>query len=333
MEQEESGHNDITEEKEGVPTLPQLFVALGILLLVFGSSYIPALKDSQKTQPQTELERSVRNSLDANEVARSNPFDTIQVDATAAYVWDVTKQRALYNKNASSQLPLASLTKLMTAVVVNETFKKGDTVEITLEAIRQEGESGFLDGEIWDVGELLDLTLVSSSNDGAYALAAAAGAALSPLDDPTEIFVKAMNSKAEQLGLSQTYFTNPTGLDATEAQSGSYGSARDMAFLMEHIIKTSPAFMEHTTEPEITVQDTDGIAHTASNTNPTVDSVPGLLGSKTGYTVLAGGNLVIAYNAGLNRPVIISVLGSTPEGRFDDVLKLTKASQEYILNN
>lgn len=337
MEQEENQHNEEeeVEEKgeEGVPTLPQLIVALGILLLVFGSSYIPALRDSQENQPASLLEQSIRNSLEKQDIVKENPFENIKLDAMAAYVWDISKQRALYSKNASAQLPLASLTKLMTAIVVEETFDEKEIIEITLDAIRQEGESGLLDGELWNVRELLDLTLLTSSNDGAYALAVAAGTSLSPDDDPAKIFVRAMNRKAEQLGLSQTYFTNPTGLDTTEAQSGSYGSARDMAFLMEYIVTTLPSILENTSKTQITVTDTEGIELIASNTNQTVNSVTGLLGSKTGYTVLAGGNLVIAYNAGLNRPIVISVLGSSPEGRFQDVLKLTEASRTLILNN
>lgn len=336
MEQEENQHNKPKDEmrEEGVPTLPQLIVALGILLLVFGSSYIPALKDNQKDQPASLLEQSVRRSSEEQDAREVNPFENIELDAMAAYVWDISKQRALYSKNASAQLPLASLTKLMTAVVAHEIIGDEGVIEITLDAIRQEGESAFLDGELWNVRELLDFTLLTSSNDGAYALAAAAGALLSPNDDePDEIFVRAMNRKAEQLGLSQTYFTNPTGLDTTEAQSGSYGSARDMTFLMEYIVTTQPSILENTSKTQITVRDMEGVELIASNTNQTVDSVAGLLGSKTGYTVLAGGNLVIAYNAGLNRPVVISVLGSSPEGRFQDVLKLTEASRTLILNN
>ena len=71
----------------------------------------------------------------------------------------------------------------------------------------------------------------------------------------------------------------------------------------------------------------------AQNTNYFVDQVPNIIASKTGFTDLAGGNLVIAYDAGLNRPIIISVLGSSEEGRFKDALKLLEASMEEIQNS
>jgi D-alanyl-D-alanine carboxypeptidase len=70
--------------------------------------------------------------------------------------------------------------------------------------------------------------------------------------------------------------------------------------------------------------------YSAENTNVVIDKIPNLIASKTGYTDLAGGNLVIAFDAGLNHPIIISVLGSTEKGRFSDVLQLVQATLKQL---
>jgi D-alanyl-D-alanine carboxypeptidase len=74
----------------------------------------------------------------------------------------------------------------------------------------------------------------------------------------------------------------------------------------------------------------DGFIHTAENTNKQVYSFPGLLGSKTGYTDYAGGNLAVVFDAGLNHPIAVVVLGSSLDGRFTDVRKLVDATAEYM---
>ena len=324
-----------TPRDSGMPTLTQLTVALGVLALVFGSSYIP---DIQKRFSDQELAEPPKPTT--REVAREriNHFANVNITADAAYVWDVTNQRALYNKNAGAQLPLASLTKLMTALVAYERLGEDIAIAIPLEAILEEGDSGFSSGQEFEAGSLIDLTLISSSNDGAHALAAAAGNAVNlernhTNKNVTESFLELMNRRAEEIGLSQTYFTNPTGLDASVSRSGSYGSARDMAFLMEHIVIHQSEILERTTNQSLDIHDEVGNVLTATNTNEIATDIPGLIGSKTGFTALAGGNLVVAFDVGLNHPVVISVLGSTRDGRFEDVRTLVQSTQKTFLND
>ncbi len=319
-----------TDPDAHVPTIPQLCVALAILIVVLGSPYLFTLFNIQApgiahTKPQEQRATSMG-------APAKDPFEGVALTAEAAYVWDVSSQRALYNKNAHAQLPLASLTKLMTALVAYDTFTDDAVVPITLSAIGQEGENGFLDGDRWNIRKLVEYTLMTSSNDGAYAIAAAAGSTLEvPGVEPEQAFIDRMNKKADEIGLSQTYFTNPTGLDRSETESGSYGSARDVAFLMEYIIKNKPELLQSTTKKVEAFTDERGAVHDATNTNQTVNDITNLIGSKTGYTLLAGGNLVIAFDAGLNHPIVISVLGSSQEGRFVDVETLAARAQEAIL--
>ncbi len=316
----------LSSEENRVPTIPQLCVALGILGLVLGSpTLVHYVSEATQRASAPALEQA-RVPEHAPSFLADNAFDSTRIEATSAYVWDVAQQRALYTKNASAQLPLASLTKLMTGLVAYEAYGKDTIVPITLTAIKQEGESGLRQGDEWSAQELLEYTLMTSSNDGAYALAGSVGLALRAEEaiSPENAFINLMNTKAEELGLSNTYFTNSTGLDTSTAQSGSYGSARDMAFLMEHIIKNTPDLLLHTKKTTAVFHDTAGNTFSATNTNQHIANILNPLGSKTGYTDLAGGNLVVAFNIGLNHPIIISVLGSSREGRFTDVEALVQ---------
>jgi D-alanyl-D-alanine carboxypeptidase len=220
----------------------------------------------------------------------------------------------------------------MTVMLAKEILQDEDVVTIPAAALDQVGESGILAGETFTFETLAAYTLLTSSNDGAYALAAAAGTELDS-DEPANAFVQAMNIRSQELELSQTYFRNPTGLDLTETEAGAYGSARDVAFLLSYIINNYADLLEATTDRETAVFNLVGSYHSAENTNPVVNQIAGLLASKTGYTTLAGGNLAVAFEAGINRPVVVVVLKSSYQGRFSDVLALvdavrTKLAQE-----
>jgi D-alanyl-D-alanine carboxypeptidase len=250
-----------------------------------------------------------------------NPFEHLILEGEAVYVFDARTGKTLFSKNEEASLPLASLTKVMTALVAS--------------GVSENTSVASLDGEKWNLKELLDYTLVVSSNNGASAIAGAGGALLSqktsePEMGDEEIFIQKMNEEARALHLAQTFYLNPSGLDVTDTLSGAYGSAKDMALLFAHILKEKPALMEATAYDSLRFRSLDGTSYAAENTNIVARTIPGLLASKTGYTNLAGGNLVIAFDAGPAHPIIVSVLGSTQEGRFTDVEKLVKASVEKI---
>jgi len=256
-------------------------------------------------------------------------FANVTVGAQSALVFDVRNNKILYEKNADKVLPLASITKLMTALVAKEIIDDNSRVTIGEEAIDQSGDGGVSLGEKFSYQNLSNLTLVSSSNDGAYALAAAAGLALSQ-SDPAAAFVKAMNVRAEELGLNSMSFRNPTGLDITETESGAYGNAKDVSKLMSYIVENYPEVLEETSKSSDVVYNEAGQRHQVENTNEVADMIVNLLASKTGYTTLAGGNLVVEFDAALDRPVIVVVLGSTYQGRFSDVLRLVEATRNQL---
>jgi D-alanyl-D-alanine carboxypeptidase len=249
----------------------------------------------------------------------SNSFDEKKIEARAIYVYDLVSQKPLFSLNAESQLPLASLAKLMTAVVAREILPADAIVAVSKEAVLQEGDVGLVVGERLIPKDLIDIMLVGSSNDAAYALAEAVeqivGRATSDI----------MNQKADEIGLEQTYFLGPTGLDISNNLSGAYGSARDVSLLMEYILYKYPSLLEATRHESIAVSSVDGsITHQIKNTNQSLPFISQLIASKTGFTDLAGGNVVIVFDAGLQHPVIVVVLGSSEEGRFKDLEAIYK---------
>lgn len=263
----------------------------------------------------------------------SKPFPDVVLKAKAAYVYDVRTKTVLFAMNENIRMPLASLTKLMSALVAAGISPAYGTITISKQALSADGDSGLLSGEKWFLQDLLDFSLISSSNDGIRAVALALGALENANADSDAIiqdFVVQMNKKAGELDLKNTYFWNETGLDESELKGGAYGTARDMAVLLEHVITYNPRMLEATRYPSLSVSSLDDLKHEAKNTNLLAGLIPGLLGSKTGFTNAAGGNLVFAFDPELGRPIVISIMGSTEEGRFEDAQILINAVLEHI---
>lgn len=308
-------HNDLQK-----PTALLVFVSF---LTVFFAAVFAASAYLLETPPPKKEIATVQATIPAvieREKSAPDPFQGIFLEAKAAYVLDARTGKTLFALNEESQLPLASLTKVMTALVASRS-PQGTAVS-------------FAGGE-WNLKDLLEYTLVVSSNEGASAIAGAGGALLNTRQageqgDNEDAFVQKMNEEARELGLSQTFFLNPSGLDVDGSTSGAYGSAKDMALLFAYIVEHRPDLMEATTYDSLRFSSLSGASRLAENTNVLAGTIPGLLASKTGYTELAGGNLAVAFNIGPMRPVVVAVLGSSQEGRFLDVDQLINASIRKI---
>jgi D-alanyl-D-alanine carboxypeptidase len=265
----------------------------------------------------------------------SDFFSPLNLHAKAVAVYDLRFNRMLFNKNDEVQLPLASLTKLMTAIVSEEILSEHTSVSINGYAAGTGDSTGLQTGEIFSLRDLLDITLIASSNRGARALASAAGASILKATptagtSETSAFINRMNARAEELNLTQTYFVEPSGLDPAKEVAGGSGSARDMAHLMAYLVTSRPELIEVTTYQTLDVVSESTILHRVQNTNQYLNDIPALIASKTGLTDLAGGNLLVAFDAGMERPIIIVVLSSTEEGRFSDVSALAQAALACI---
>ncbi|HEY0948023.1 MAG TPA: serine hydrolase [Candidatus Paceibacterota bacterium] len=251
-------------------------------------------------------------------------FSGADVGGKAAIVYDLTTGEVLFEKNSRSQLPLASLTKLLTVYAAADALSPDATVTITDSALLPEGESGFVLGERFRFDELAKLALVSSSNDATAAIAEAASIARATSGK------NLLAGAAATAGLSQTYALNGTGLDESLSVSGGYGSAKDVAVLAGKLLEKAPEIAQATVETSFSIQSLEGVTHRLPNTNQDVVRVPGILLSKTGFTDLAGGNLAVVYDAGIGHPVAVVVLGSSREGRFADVRSLIARTDAYF---
>lgn len=315
-------------DKKGIKTaLAMVFLFTALIVVAILSLYAGSDFDENKGLSSV-------NKVDKEKIARTI-FGNIHLDAKAYAVMDMRSGTIIAGENLETQLPLASLTKIMTAVVAKENFAGNmDTIVVNDEDLVADGNNGLNAGERWNIDNLINFTLVVSSNDGAEVLASAIES-LQRKEDSAEAdrasFVDLMNQKASELGMKQTYFINPSGLDIDEnTQSGSYGSVSDIIKLFAYAIINHPRLFEATSKKESIFFSEDMIGHSVKNTNQEVSSIPGLFASKTGLTDLAGGNLAIAFDAGLMQPYLVVVLGSSKDGRFSDVEKLYQGTKKYL---
>lgn len=263
----------------------------------------------------------------------ANPFNLIELLAKGAYVYDVAQKKELFSKNADEVLPLASITKVMTAITALSIAPETTDIKIDAGSLQAEGDSGFEVGERWKLRDLLAFTLLESSNDGAVAVSSAIGEALSTSTRSSVAyraeFVLAMNAFARTIGLSSSVFLNESGLDMDETRAGAFSSPRDTAMMLAYALETFPTVFAKTRFDSLSLTN-EKERRPAKNTNTETNNLPLLLASKTGYTDLAGGNLVIAFDAGFGHTIVISVLGSTIDGRFTDVENLAWATLRYL---
>ena len=200
--------------------------------------------------------------------------EAIQLSATAAILMDADSGEILYEKDAGRRMRIASTTKIMTALVALDRARLTDTITVTA-AHMVEGSSMYLKpGEMVTVEELLYGLMLCSGNDAALALADCCGG--------LEEFVQAMNDKAAALGMQDTSFANPNGLD----DENHYSTARDMAVLAAYAAQ-NPTFRRICSTRTATVG-----SRTMTNHNKLLSQVEGCIGMKTGYTKAAGRTLV-----------------------------------------
>ena len=139
------------------------------------------------------------------------------------------EKKILFQKNIQEIMPIASLTKLMTADVILENFDLDQVVSISKDAVNQkEYIGGYQEGQTLMIRDLLFSSLVESSNDAMYSITQIA---------KTEGFVALMNLEAKSIGLNNTFFINPTGLDPEKEEQGNYSTPIDLAELTFHILE------------------------------------------------------------------------------------------------
>lgn len=312
-----------TEELKKLAVHARSMREMGVALV--GASFILALFIFI---PGSQTSNTVQGSLTSTDSASTTPnaFARVQIEASSAIVYDLATGETLYEKNADAQLPLASLTKLLTIYAALAVLSPDTPITIPAIATTVEDAHTFRTDQVFTLTDLARLTLTASLNDGSVAIAMATA------ERENRTQSEMLAGAAASLGLSQTFAVNGSGLDASDTVSGGYGSARDLAKLSGALVAMAPDIAEATTESFAEASSQGGTSFKVKNTDPIVESIPHLLLSKTGFTDLAGGNLTLVFDAGINHPIAVIVLDSSREARFTDATSLVSATLAHFSN-
>ncbi len=199
--------------------------------------------------------------------------------AKSVLLYDLATNKTLYEHQSSQKLPMASLTKIMTAVIALENPKKDDNYYVYPENIVGEDSMGVTSGESYTLEELIYGLMLPSGNDAAEVLA-------SNYSEGRNAFVVAMNDKAKAIGLSDTRFSNPSGLQGDGEQ---YTTAQDLLILTKYALETFPFLKKVVATYQHDLFATASHkALTLYNETNLLTTYPGVKGVKTGYTPEAG---------------------------------------------
>ncbi|MFA5777405.1 MAG: serine hydrolase [Parcubacteria group bacterium] len=246
-------------------------------------------------------------------------------NAHSSLIIDVDTKKVLYESSGNERRQIASLTKMMTATLVMEKISNLDElVTIGEEEVYIEGtkvgcpRSGYCISQRLKVGEkistlsLLKAMLMNSANDAALALGKHIGGS-------EEAFVDMMNRKAKELGLNDTNFCTPSGLEPDGRELECYSSAHDIAYIAANSIKYDLIWDIMRLPNNTVVTSADGTcSHTILNTDIVLNDITNCIGGKTGFTPLAGRSLLLGASDPTGKHRIIAVLLDDPY-RWQDI--------------
>lgn len=287
-------------------------ISIIFLIVVFGFSSFSICDDYiEDDNPNTEKEIIESATTPTEEIKIPN------TNSRACVIIDRNTNAVLYGKNENQKRKMASTTKIMTATIIIENCNLNETVEISKKAAGTGGSRlGLKAGDKITIRDLLYGLMMRSGNDSAVALAEYAGGSI-------EGFAEKMNQKASDLGLNNTHFETPHGLDSDEH----YTTAYELALLSNYALNNKIfAQIVGTKEYTITI---NGYPKQLSNTNELLGNLDGVYGIKTGFTNGANRCLVTACKRN-NMDIICVVLGAdTKNFRTQDSVKLIN----YIFDN
>ena len=244
----------------------------------------------------------------------ASPLDTVASEARSAILIDANTRTVLYEKDADMALPPASVTKVMTMLLVMEAIDSGkisleEMVSVSAYASQMGGSQVFLEeGEQMSVHELLKCVVVASANDACVALA-------EHIAGSEEAFVSAMNARAKELGMEHTNFENTNGLD--DDTQNHVISARDIATMSAELIINHPKILEYSS---IWMDSIRGGAFGLTNTNRLIRFYNGANGLKTGSTSKAKFCISASAKRG-NTQLICVVMGAPTRDTRNEIAK------------
>ena len=251
--------------------------------------------------------------------------DLPDIDASNAFVMG-KNGTVYYARSADEQVKIASITKVMTAILAVENCKMDEKITVS-NAAATVGNStaGLLEGDELTVEQALRGLMIPSGNDAAIALAEHVGKKLDPkTKDAVATFVKAMNEQAKKLGCTGTLFENPHGLDFDEWAGDMHSTAHDVALMMQEAMKDDTIReVMASKDPWIEVTGADGSDHSHSmDTHNVLLDQDGNIGGKTGTTDDAGYCFASAYNRDGDEIYTVVLNSSTTDQRFADTATL-----------
>lgn len=283
-------------------------ILISIVFIILGSSICWA-DDKIEENNEKEIDEILQTAVNVNQ----EPV----INSRAAIIYDRKTGRVLWGKNENEKRKMASTTKIMTAIVVLENENLNDTIEVSGKAAGTGGSRlGLKKGDKITINDLLYGLMLCSGNDAAVALAEYTGGSI-------EGFAVMMNEKAKELGLEQTNFVTPHGLDENEH----YTTAKELAVITDYALKNEKICnIVGTKSYTVTI---NGYGKTISNTNELLGYLEGVYGVKTGFTNGANRCLVTATKRD-NMDIICVVLGAdTKKDRTKDSINII----EYAFKN
>lgn len=284
--------------------LRSLVILAVLIIVLLGAGWLasePVLRPKSVSSPVPRLVRAGETPL--------------AVGAEAALILRLRTGEILYSRNADVRLPIASLTKLMTALLLAGGSHPLAEVEFSEAAKgvmgRDYAQSTAEVGEKFKAEDIIRMLLVSSYNDAAYAAAEYVAVARQPeitvFGERINFFSGLMNERAAKLGLADTKFSNPAGFDSSD----NYSTASDLARLAAAITSERPELWASSRLLETAVFSKGGRRHELINTNPLLREFPSIYGSKTGNEEKSGGTLLMLYRLRPDEIFVIVLLRSS----------------------
>ena len=291
----------------------RLIACLMILLLVFQPVSVHAAEDQQPEETEIPEESRTQEDRELNQVAA-------EVSAPHTILIEVSTGTVLMEKAADEKVHPASVTKIMTLLLILEAVKEGrislsDTVTVSEHAASMGGSQVYLEPfEQQTVETLIKCIAVTSANDACVAMA-------EHISGSEGDFVKLMNARAEELGMTNTHFVNCCGLDADEHLT----TARDVALMSRELLRNHPEIHEYCTiwmENIIHTTARGSLEFGLTNTNKLIRQYQYATGLKTGYTKIAG--FCVSASAKKENIELVAVImgGADSKSRFQDAVTL-----------
>ncbi|MDD5433115.1 MAG: serine hydrolase [Candidatus Pacebacteria bacterium] len=292
---------------------------------------------AQKNRSLDILTAQIHNSPQQTEIATTSDSCFLNnVSSKSFLILQINPNKPnkiLLEKSITSQMPIASLTKLMTYLIAGEFYKNEQKVVILNgptenSTSNQLWANGILkQGDVFSVQELISIMLVESNNEAAFALTKVIG---------QEGFLDLMNMKAKELGLVNTKFYNSIGVDPEALQmpldQTNYSTAFDLALLAKYLVFNHPDFLSIISQKEYPVYKNGQLVWTLQNTNELLGEIPEIIGGKTGTTDKAGECLMEIIKMPQENDYLIAIVLNS-KNRFDDMRMLLFCSQEKIYEN